>query len=55
MLNFIKAEPLEMIEWAEDSCGTLPYRFPDNAKETKNGAQLIVREPKQVQLVSRAN
>jgi excisionase family DNA binding protein len=43
-LDFIKGELLEIIEWQDDSRDVLAYRFPDEDKAIKNGAQLIVRE-----------
>lgn len=52
ILDFIKSELLEIIEWTDDSRDTLSYRFPDDDKEIKNGAQLIVRESQQVQFVA---
>jgi len=52
ILNFLKGELLEIIEWTDDSRDTLSYRFPDDDKEIKNGAQLIVRESQQVQFVA---
>lgn len=52
ILNFVKGELLEIIEWTDDSRDTLSYRFPDDDKEIKNGAQLIVRESQQVQFVA---
>ena len=48
ILNFIKKELIEVIEWTDDSRDTLSYRWPDEDKEIKNGAQLIVRESQQV-------
>ena len=44
MMDFIKGELIDIIEWTDDSRDTLSYRFPDDDKEIKNGAQLIVRE-----------
>jgi excisionase family DNA binding protein len=52
ILNFIKGELIDIIEWTDDSRDTLSYRFPDDDKEIKNGAQLIVRESQQVQFVA---
>ena len=49
--DFIKGQFLEIIEWTDDSRDTLSYRFPDDDKEIKNGAQLIVRESQAVQFV----
>jgi membrane protease subunit (stomatin/prohibitin family) len=51
ILNFIKGQLLEIIEWQDDSRDTLSFRFPDDDKEIKRGAQLIVRESQQVQFV----
>ena len=50
-MDFIKGELIEVIEWTDDSRDTLSYRFPDDDKAIKNGAQLIVRESQQVQFV----
>ena len=51
LMDFIKGELLEIIEWTEDSRDTLSYRFPDEDKAIKNGAQLIVRESQVAQFV----
>src|SRR4026208_244807 len=51
VFDFIKGELLEIIEWTDDSRDTLSYRFPDDDKAIKNGAQLIVRESQVVQFV----
>jgi excisionase family DNA binding protein len=51
LFNFIKGQLLEVIEWNDDSRDTLSYRFPDEDKEIKRGAQLIVRESQMVQFV----
>ena len=52
LMDFIKGELIEIIEWTDDSRDTLSYRFPDDDKEIKNGAQLIVRESQMVQFVA---
>ena len=52
LLNIITKQLIEIIEWTDDSRDTLSYRWPDQDKEIKNGAQLIVRESQQVQFVS---
>ena len=52
LLNLIKNQLIEVIEWTDDSRDTLSYRWPDEDKEIKNGAQLIVRESQQVQFVA---
>ena len=51
IFDFIKGELLEVIEWTDDSRDTLSYRFPDDDKAIKNGAQLIVRESQVAQFV----
>ncbi|NDP61809.1 SPFH and helix-turn-helix domain-containing protein [Polaromonas sp.] len=52
LLHLIKNQLIEVIEWTDDSRDTLSYRWPDEDKEIKNGAQLIVRESQQVQFVA---
>jgi excisionase family DNA binding protein len=49
--DFIRSQFIEIIEWTDDSRDTLSYRFPDDDKEIKRGAQLIVRESQTVQFV----
>jgi excisionase family DNA binding protein len=49
--DFFKGELIDVIEWTDDSRDTLSYRFPDDDKAIKNGAQLIVRESQKVQFV----
>jgi excisionase family DNA binding protein len=51
LMDFIKSQLIEIIEWTDDSRDTLSYRFPDEDKEIKRGAQLIVRESQAVQFV----
>jgi excisionase family DNA binding protein len=51
LMDFIKGELVEIIEWTDDSRDTLSYRFPDDDKEIKRGAQLIVRESQVTQFV----
>ena len=51
LTDFIRGQFIEIIEWTDDSRDTLSYRFPDDDKEIKNGAQLIVRESQAVQFV----
>jgi excisionase family DNA binding protein len=50
-LDFVKGELLEIIEWQDDSRDTLAFRFPDEDKAVKRGAQLIVRESQVAQFV----
>ena len=51
LTDFIRGQFIEIIEWNDDSRDTLSYRFPDQDKEIKNGAQLIVRESQVAQFV----
>jgi len=51
ILDFIKKQFIDIIEWTDDSRDTLSYRFPDEDKEIKRGAQLIVRESQFAQFV----
>src|SRR5262245_46196852 len=51
LMDFIKGQLIEIIEWTDDSRDTLSFRFPDQDKEIKRGAQLIVRESQAVQFV----
>ena len=51
LMDFIKGELIEIIDWTDDSRDTLSYRWPDEDKEIKNGAQLIVRESQVAQFL----
>src|ERR1700722_15646301 len=51
LIDYLKTQFLEIIEWQDDSRDTLSYRLPDLDKEIKNGAQLIVRESQMAQFV----
>ena len=44
ILDSIRSQFIEVIEWLDDSSNTLVYRFPVRGQEIKNGAQLTVRE-----------
>src|SRR6266705_4283986 len=51
LINYLKTKFLEIIQWEDDSRDTISFRYPDMDKETKRGAQLIVRESQAAQLV----
>ncbi len=51
LIDYLKTQFLEIIEWQDDSRDTLSFRYPDMDKEIKNGAQLIVRESQVAQFV----
>ena len=51
LMDYLKTQFLEIIQWQDDSRDTISWRFPDEDKEIKNGAQLIVRESQTAQFV----
>lgn len=51
LLNYLSSQFLEIIQWEDDSRDTLSWRFPDQDKEIKRGAQLIVRESQTAQFI----
>jgi excisionase family DNA binding protein len=51
LFDYLKTQFLEIIEWQDDSRDTISFRYPDQDKEIKNGAQLIVRESQAAQFV----
>ena len=51
LMDYLKTQLLDIIEWQDDSRDTLSWRFPDEDKEIKRGAQLIVRESQVAQFV----
>ena len=51
LMDYLKGQFLEIIQWTDDSRDTLSWRFPDEDKEIKRGAQLIVRESQAAQFV----
>ena len=51
LTDFLRSQFIDIIEWNDDSRDTLSYRYPDDDKEIKNGAQLVVRESQKVQFV----
>src|SRR4051794_15002056 len=51
LMDFIKSQLIEIIEWTDDSRDTLSFRYPDEDKEIKRGAQLVVRESQVAQFV----
>ncbi|MDR2332869.1 SPFH domain-containing protein [Diaphorobacter ruginosibacter] len=44
LMDFIKKQFIDIIQWTEDSDGTLAWRFPMRDMEIQNGATLVVRE-----------
>lgn len=44
LMDFIKKQFIDIIQWTEDDDGTLAWRFPMAEMEIQNGASLTVRE-----------
>lgn len=51
LIDYLKTQFLEIIQWEDDSRDTISWRFPDADKEIKRGAQLIVRESQTCQFI----
>src|ERR1700759_4276408 len=51
LIDYLKTQFLEIIEWQDDSRDTLSFRYPDMDKEIKKGAQLLVRQSQTAQFV----
>ena len=44
LMDFIKKQFIDVLQWTEDSDGTLAWRYPMAGMEIQNGATLVVRE-----------
>ena len=44
LMDFIKQQFIDIIQWTEESDGTLVWRFPMSGMEIQNGGTLVVRE-----------
>lgn len=44
LMNWIKGQFIEIIEWPQEDDGVLLWKFPDEDHQIKQGAQLTVRE-----------
>ncbi|MBC7379997.1 MAG: SPFH domain-containing protein, partial [Burkholderiaceae bacterium] len=44
LMDFIKKQFIDIIQWTEDADGTLAWRFPMAEMEIQNGASLTVRD-----------
>src|SRR5216117_2599824 len=51
LIDYLKSQFLEIIQWEDDSRDTISFRYPDMDKEIKRGAQLIVRESQVAQFI----
>jgi membrane protease subunit (stomatin/prohibitin family) len=52
IFDFIKGQFIDVIEWVDASRDTLMWKFPDQDKEIKMGAQLTVRESQAAVLIN---
>ncbi len=55
LMDKIRGELVDIIEWIDDSRSTLAWRFPRYQNEIKNGAELIVREGQRAVFVYRGS
>ncbi|MCG8569983.1 MAG: SPFH domain-containing protein [Spirochaetes bacterium] len=55
LINFIKGQFIEVIEWTDPTTDIMVWRFPDSDKEIKMGAQLTVRESQVAIFVNEGN
>lgn len=53
LMNKLRNELVDIIEWIDDSRSTLAWRYPRYQNEIKNGAELIVREGQKAVFVYR--
>ena len=44
IMDALRSQFIEVIEWLDNSSNTMLYRFPVEGQEIKNGARLVVRE-----------
>ena len=52
LMDFIKKQFIDILEWTEESDGTLAWRFPMEDREIQNGASLTVRESQMAMFVN---
>jgi membrane protease subunit (stomatin/prohibitin family) len=52
LMDFIKKQFIDIIQWTEESDGTLAWRFPMRDMEIQNGAMLTVRESQMAVIVN---
>ena len=51
LMDFIKKQFIDIIQWTEETDGVLAYRFPMRDFEIQNGAQLTVRDSQMAMFV----
>ncbi|WLT32560.1 SPFH domain-containing protein [Geothrix sp. PMB-07] len=52
LMDWGKAQFLDILEWLDDSNDTLAWRFPMRGQEIQNGGQLVVRESQEAVFVN---
>ncbi len=52
LMDWGKAQFLDILEWLDDSSDTLAWRFPMRGQEIQNGGQLVVRESQEAVFVN---
>ncbi|MBK9795294.1 MAG: SPFH domain-containing protein [Holophagaceae bacterium] len=52
LMDWGKAQFLDILEWLDDSTDTLAWRFPMRGQEIQNGGQLVVRESQEAVFIN---
>ena len=52
LMDFIKKQFIDVLQWTEDGDGTLAWRYPMAGLEIQNGATLVVRESQMAMFVN---
>ncbi|QIL82752.1 hypothetical protein G7047_24550 [Diaphorobacter sp. HDW4A] len=52
LMDFIKKQFIDIIQWTEENDGTLAWRYPMRDMEIQNGATLVVRESQMAMFVN---
>ena len=52
LMDFIKKQFIDVLQWTEDDNGTLAWRFPMADMEIQSGARLVVRESQMAMFVN---
>ena len=52
LMDFIKKQVIDIVEWTQPDDGTLAWRFPMQDREIQNGGSLMVRESRLVVVVN---
>ncbi len=55
LMDFIKKQFIDVIQWTEESDGTLAWRYPMQDMEIQNGGVLVVRESQMALFVNEGN